>query len=121
MRNRKVYRAHRFSWEMANNKKIPAGMLVCHTCDTPLCVRPDHLFLGTNLDNIRDRTLKGRSAKGARHHKAKLTEQDVLQIRKRFLGKRGQLAALAREYGVCPQNMKAVVAGRTWRHLLEYK
>ena len=52
-------RAHRVSWEMAYGP-IPLGLFVCHKCDTPLCVRPDHLFLGTAKDNIEDCFIKGR-------------------------------------------------------------
>jgi hypothetical protein len=63
--------AHRVAWEMTNGT-IPDGMLVCHTCDNPACVRPDHLFLGTNLENARDKESKGRGFspyRGATHCK----------------------------------------------------
>lgn len=56
----KIRLAHRISWEM-HNGPIPDGLHVCHRCDNPKCVRPDHLFLGTDLDNAQDRDAKGRS------------------------------------------------------------
>lgn len=57
---KKTVRAHRYSWSLANGN-IPVDMLVCHTCDVPLCVNPAHLFLGTPLDNTRDMIAKGRA------------------------------------------------------------
>jgi hypothetical protein len=74
--NGKATLAHRVSWEMRNGP-IPAGMHVLHRCDTPTCVNPDHLFLGTPLDNARDRDAKGRrvapSGKTHWHYRRKLT------------------------------------------------
>ncbi len=57
----KVWRSHRLAWTLASGP-IPEGMLVCHTCDTRNCVRPDHLFLGTAKDNTRDMMQKGRAS-----------------------------------------------------------
>lgn len=82
--NGKVRTAHRASWELVKGV-IPAGLNVLHRCDNPPCVRPDHLFLGTLSDNMQDCAKKGRvkggARKGEKHHKAKLTEAQVTEIR----------------------------------------
>ncbi len=106
--------AHRVSWEM-HNGPIPAGMCVCHRCDNRRCVHPDHLFLGTNADNIRDRDAKGRGATGERQGLAKLTAAKVVEIRHRYAAGESQ-ASLARVFGVAQSNIGAVVTGRTWKH-----
>src|SRR6185437_10128924 len=76
--------AHRFSWEI-HNGPIPDRLCVCHRCDNPLCVRPDHLFLGSIADNNKDMWMKKRGRHrvftGSGHPRAKLTEHDVREIR----------------------------------------
>lgn len=62
---RRLFLAHRYSWALANGP-IPDGLFVCHSCDTPRCVRPDHLFLATNAENMQDASRKGRLVRGAR-------------------------------------------------------
>ena len=86
----KQKRAHRISWEI-HNGKIPKGLLICHSCDNPACVRPIHLFLGTNKDNMQDKAKKGRNVDqwGVKNHAHKLTENQVRTIRE--LGKTGNL------------------------------
>lgn len=59
-----MVKAHRFSWELHNGRTVPAGIKVCHACDNPPCVRPDHLFLGTQLQNVADMLAKGRYRNG---------------------------------------------------------
>lgn len=77
----KKVRAHRYSYEL-HKGPIPPGMLVCHTCDNPLCVNPDHLWLGTNKDNSDDKIRKGRQARGSQIAVSKLTEEGVVEMRK---------------------------------------
>lgn len=67
------YAAHRVTWELSHGP-IPAGMLVCHRCDTPACVRPDHLFLGTAKDNTQDMLEKGRHQHGDQHYSRRRPE-----------------------------------------------
>jgi len=73
-------RAHRAAYELAHGP-IKDGMLVCHRCDNPKCVNVDHLFLGTNDDNMKDCKRKGRTNMGERHPLCKLTSSEVAKIR----------------------------------------
>lgn len=109
-------RAHRLSWE-AHHGPIAHGLYVCHSCDVRSCVNPDHLFLGTHLENMADRDEKGRnklnSMPGEKHPLAKLNESAVLDIRES--AETG--AALARKYGVSQSAICDIRLRRNWKHL----
>jgi hypothetical protein len=97
--------------------EVPAGMAVCHKCDNPSCTNPDHLFLGTQADNVADMERKGRARKrgkpGTEHRQAKLTDQDVRDIRAGGASD----AANSIKYGVSRATIHAIRVGKTWRHV----
>jgi len=104
--------AHRVSWDLANGQ--PGENCVLHRCDNRACVRPDHLFLGTQLENVADMVAKRRQATGVRHPCHKLTPDAVKQIRQRLeAGERHR--ALADEFGVRFQTIGAIRYRRIWR------
>jgi hypothetical protein len=119
--NQKAKRVHRLSYEM-HKGPIPNGLLVCHTCDVPSCVNPDHLFLGTNAENMRDMGNKKRSKfhkvkfMGTKHGMSKLTDEDVLEIRSRYRFGNGH--KLAKEFGISTSVISAIVNNKIWKHLL---
>ncbi len=105
--------AHRMSWIMANGP-IPDGMQVLHHCDTPACVKPQHLFLGDQLVNMRDMVGKGRSLTGERSPQSKLTTNDVAAMRERYAAGGVTFYDLARDYGIVFQHAHAIVRGARW-------
>lgn len=109
------FRAHRVSYEL-HFGSIPDGMRVCHTCDTPLCVRPDHLWLGSQLENVRDRESKGRTAVGEINGKSLLTVEDVREMRRLFSQGVGR-ARLAERFQRDYKTVHSVVMGLSWKHV----
>jgi hypothetical protein len=109
--------AHRVSW-IIHNGPIPEGVCVLHKCDNTLCCRPDHLFLGTQLDNIHDRDKKRRGVQmyGEKHWKAKLSEKDVAEIR--ALQDILSTTELSRNYGVTHGQIRFVQNRQSWKHVI---
>jgi hypothetical protein len=105
--------AHRRVWELTHGP-IPDGLFVCHHCDVRLCVRPSHLWLGTNEQNIGDRDRKGRQydRRGARNGRAVLSPEQVDQIRQ-ATGHR-IISRLSREFGVGRTQIKRIRDGHSW-------
>ena len=104
--------AHRVSWRYFIGK-IPENTHVLHKCDVPSCINPAHLFLGSNLDNIADRVLKGRGINGERHPFAKLSAQDVSKIRS-LAGSKTQ-SAIAIDYEMNQSILGRLLHGKTWK------
>lgn len=121
--NRKNIAAHRASWQFFCGE-IPPELHVLHRCDNPPCCNPNHLFLGTAKDNIRDCVQKGRyksnSKRGEEHNAAKLTTKDVLTIRKAIKDGVSQ-SSLARKYKISLGCIWAIKIRKTWAHLKEHQ
>jgi len=126
--NGKSVVASRFIYERTFGV-FPPHLFVCHRCDNPTCVRPDHLFLGTQAQNIQDAVKKGRRTAclppphvtGEKHGQAKLTLADVAEIRRLYTRNAApdpsptSLRALGRKYGVSKYAIWSIIHGKTWR------
>lgn len=113
----KQVKAHRASWSVANGD-IPPAMCVLHRCDNPACVNPDHLFLGTQAENVRDMLSKRRwkapyRRRGAESHLCKLTEDQVRFI---FASSKSS-RELAVRFGIGQEHVNSIKGKRVWRHL----
>lgn len=105
---------HHLSWEIHNGKPVPPGMKVLHSCDVPRCCNPAHLSLGTQRDNMRDMSAKGRSAKGKR--RIKLTAEIATAIRKRH-AEGVAMPVIAKEFKVGRGTVFLIVHRKTWKHV----
>lgn len=112
---RRNLRAHIIAYTLAYGD-VPEGMFVCHHCDNPPCVRPDHLFLATNKENQEDMARKGRGRYGERNGRSKLRAADVAAIRLDYANGQINKAALARQFGVSRRQILNVVEGLQWRN-----
>lgn len=97
---------------------IGDGQVVMHTCDNPRCVNPAHLRIGTHADNVADRVAKGRSvrASGARNSSARLTETQVIEIRRRYEAGTSQ-RDIASQFAIGQMTVSDIVRRKTWSHV----
>lgn len=115
--------AHRLTWTLERGE-IPDGMKVCHTCDNPKCINIDHLFLGSQADNVADMIAKGRGVSlgmpGETHPNVKLSAEDVAYIRNEIAnrkhGKDGTNSRLARELNVSEAIISNIANGKRWHN-----
>jgi predicted XRE-type DNA-binding protein len=117
---RKLVSVHRMSAAMFLGFDLSSSLFVCHHCDNPVCWNPHHLFIGTQQDNMRDRDTKGRggSFKGEQNGAARLTEKDVLEIRRRVTEGATQ-SSIAREFGIAQPSVSDIVNRKKWKHIEE--
>jgi len=110
----KPLKAHRVAWTIYRGE-IPNGLHVLHTCDTPLCVNPSHLFLGTHRDNMRDMFSKGRrdTARGFRNGNAKLTDLQVHEIRSSV----GSQRKIAARFKISQTTVGVIKRRKNWKHI----
>jgi len=104
--------AHRKAWEIYNGE-IPRGFLVLHKCDIPICVNPNHLFLGNQQDNMKDCSQKNRYPKGNQKPNAKLTEDDVIAIRNDHRSSN----EIAKTYKLNPRTISRIKCKERWKHI----
>ena len=116
MRKHKKQLMSHFIYEN-NIGEIPKGLCVLHSCDNPRCINPAHLFLGTLLDNVRDRCRKGRSGHGNLHGEqlpqSKLSEKQIKQIRKAT----GTLTEIAKKFNISDSHASAIRRRTKWKHV----
>jgi predicted XRE-type DNA-binding protein len=132
-----MYRANRVSWIICNSNEIPDGMIICHKCDNPSCVNPNHLFLGTHSENMVDMTKKDSAAKGmyngANTHpenrpspageingRSKLKETDVEKILIMYHEDNKSQFEISENFGVSESTISLIVNGKTWKNIYDF-
>jgi hypothetical protein len=109
----KKYLTHRLAWEKANRQAVPDGMQVLHRCDRPACIAPSHLRVGTHQDNMDDKVVRGRQPRGVQSRQAKLTEEQVRQVR----SAPGRHADIARRFGISADQVGTIKRREQWQHV----
>jgi len=111
--------AHRYSYKLVNGI-IGEGLCICHKCDNPKCVNPNHLFLGTHTDNMKDKVKKGRARGnhiGELNTSAKLTSEKVLEIRQKYSTNNYTQQKLADIYKISNSQISKIISKKFWKHI----
>lgn len=110
--------AHRMAYIITFGVNID-GMIIMHTCDNPRCCNPSHLKIGIQSDNVKDMINKGRNVvlAGSKHYKSKLTEADVINIRKYYDSGQMKVKELSEKYKVNMNNIDFIIKRKTWKHI----
>ncbi len=108
--------AHRVAFRVATGASIPDGLLVRHRCDTPACVNPAHLELGTDADNVADKVKRGRHLRGSALKQAKHTEAQIAAA-KRLIESGLRPTEAARRLGLKPETVRRAHKGIEWKHV----
>ena len=115
--NNRARGAHTVAWELANGRPVPDGHVVRHRCDNPRCVRPDHLLIGTQLDNMHDMAERGRRVVsrliGESNGRAKLTDDEVRLIREMYSTGKYSRAVLGVMFGVTRHHIGDIIHGKS--------
>jgi len=121
--NRRGVLAHRIAYCIHHGVSLESikDMVVRHKCDNPPCVNPEHLEIGTSIDNVMDMIERNRGACGEAHGQAKLTDEIVRAVRSAYIAGSAEFGVkpLARKYGVRPNTIRQIVQCKTWKHLNE--
>jgi len=123
--DKQQYFSQRISYALTHGS-CPPDKMVCHKCDNPPCVNPDHLFLGSGFDNMRDMVSKGRVARGGNHgewvsgeknHRAKLVASQIVEIR-RLRAAGAECKDIAKKFGIHRTNVSLIANGQRWKHIV---
>lgn len=114
--NSKTWYVHRLAWTELNGP-VPSNIQVCHKCDNPPCWNPEHLFLGTNDDNVHDCVQKKRHAFGARNGSARLTDDLVVKISNSYVPGKITMQQIADTHGISLTLAYNIIRGKMWKHV----
>ncbi|MEG4805772.1 HNH endonuclease signature motif containing protein [Microcoleus sp. ARI1-B5] len=118
--NNKIQKLSRVMFEL-HNGKIPEGICVCHKCDNRACVNPEHLFLGTQQENMTDMANKGRSTRGSKNPQAKLNEKQVLEIKRLLSETNLSHQKIADLFNVDRKILSGIKNEKNWKHVVYHQ